>query len=132
MIDNVMVNIGAFFMIVGGVALVAIVLSLVIYAAGWAWVAASDKWRDILRAESLIYEYRMNRDAYIKWRRNANKTVDSSTSVVRCKDCKHLCVWNRKDIYAFCPKTNIVFLPFEKDTRTFFCSLGEKKDGGAE
>lgn len=50
--------------------------------------------------------------------------------VVRCKDCKHLCVWNRKDIYAFCPKTNIVFLPFEKDTRTFFCSFGERKDGG--
>ena len=50
--------------------------------------------------------------------------------VTRCKDCKHLCVWNRKDIYAFCPKTNIVFLPFDKDTRTFFCSLGERKDGG--
>ena len=50
--------------------------------------------------------------------------------VVRCEDCKHLCVWNRKDIYAFCQKTNIVFLPFEKDTRTFFCSLGERKDGG--
>lgn len=49
--------------------------------------------------------------------------------VVRCKDCKHLCVWNRKDIYAFCPKTNIVFLPFEKDTRTFFCSYGERKEG---
>lgn len=56
-------------------------------------------------------------------------TVDAEV-VVRCKDCKHLCVWNRKDIYAFCPKTNIVFLPFEKDTRTFFCSLGERKDGG--
>lgn len=54
-------------------------------------------------------------------------TVDA-VPVVRCKDCKHLCVWNRKDIYAFCPKTNIVFLPFEKDTRTFFCSLGERKD----
>ena len=50
--------------------------------------------------------------------------------VVRCEDCKHLRVWNRKDIYAFCPKTNIVFLPFDKDTRTFFCSLGERKDGG--
>ena len=73
MIDTVMVNIGAVFMIVGGVALVAIVLSLVIYAASWAWVAASDKRRDILRAESLIYEYRMNRDAYIKWKKNANK-----------------------------------------------------------
>ena len=63
--------------------------------------------------------------------------VDAQTAadvapVVRCKDCKHLCVWNRKDIYAFCPKTNIVFLPFDKDTRTFFCSLGERKDGGAE
>lgn len=50
--------------------------------------------------------------------------------VVRCEDCKHLCVWNQKDIYAFCPKTNIVFLPFDKDTRTFFCSFGERKDGG--
>lgn len=50
--------------------------------------------------------------------------------VVRCKDCKHLCVWNRKDIYAFCPKTNIVFLPFEQDTRTFFCGFGKRKDGG--
>lgn len=58
-------------------------------------------------------------------------TVDAVV-VVRCKDCKHLCVWNRKDIYAFCPKTNIVFLPFDKDTRTFFCSLGERKDGGTE
>ena len=56
-------------------------------------------------------------------------TVDAEV-VVRCKNCKHLCVWNRKDIYAFCPKTNIVFLPFDKDTRTFFCSLGERKDGG--
>lgn len=56
-------------------------------------------------------------------------TVDA-VQVVRCKDCKHLCVWNRKDLYAFCPKTNIVFLPFEKDTRTFFCSLGERKDDG--
>lgn len=60
---------------------------------------------------------------------DACPTVDA-VPVVRCKDCKHLRVWNRKDIYAFCPKTNIVFLPFEKDTRTFFCGLGERKDGG--
>ena len=52
--------------------------------------------------------------------------------VVRCEDCKHLRMWNRKDIYAFCPKTNIVFLPFEQDTRTFFCSYGKRKDGGAK
>jgi len=58
-------------------------------------------------------------------------TVDAVV-VTRCKDCKHLCVWNRKDIYAFCSKTNIAFLPFELDTRTFFCSYGERKDDGAE
>ena len=67
--------------------------------------------------------------------RNIRRVIDDAPTVdavivTRCKDCKHLCVWNRKDIYAFCPKTNIVFLPFDKDTRTFFCSLGERKDGG--
>lgn len=58
-------------------------------------------------------------------------TVDAVV-VTRCKDCKHLCVWNRKDIYAFCPKTNIVFLPFEQDTRTFFCGCGERKENDHE
>lgn len=53
-------------------------------------------------------------------------------SVVRCKDCKHLRVRNQKDIYAFCPKTGIVFWQFEKDTRTSFCSDGERMDGGVD
>lgn len=48
--------------------------------------------------------------------------------VVRCKDCKYLRVWNQKDLYAFCPKTNFVFLPFQADTRTHFCSYGEPKE----
>ena len=77
MIDSAMVNIGAAFMLIGGVALVAIVLGLAVYAAGLAWIAASNKWRDILRAESLIYEYRMNREAYIEWRGKANKAKDN-------------------------------------------------------
>ena len=49
--------------------------------------------------------------------------------VTRCKDCKYLRVWNQKDLYAFCPKTNFVFLPFQADTRTHFCSYGEPKEG---
>lgn len=102
MIDNVMVNIGAAFMIVGGAVLVSVVFGLAIYAVALVWVSAINK----LRRRSKL--------------------------IIRCKDCKHLCVWNRKDIYAFCPKTNIVFLPFDKDTRTFFCGLGERKDGGTE
>lgn len=49
--------------------------------------------------------------------------------VVRCRDCKHLNVLNRKELYAHCPKTNTVFLPFDLDTREHFCSLGKRKDG---
>lgn len=56
-------------------------------------------------------------------------TVDAA-EVVRCKDCKHLNVLNRKEIYAHCPKTNTVFLPFELDTRTHFCSCGARKAEG--
>lgn len=57
----------------------------------------------------------------------AAPTVDAVV-VTRCKDCKYLRVWNQKDLYAFCPKTNFVFLPFQADTRTHFCSLGEQKE----
>lgn len=54
-------------------------------------------------------------------------TVDA-VPVVRCDDCKHLRVHNTKELYAFCPKTNTMFLPFELDTRMHFCSCGERKD----
>ena len=55
-------------------------------------------------------------------------TVDA-VEVVRCRECKHLNVVNRKELYAHCPKTNTVFQPFELDTREHFCSLGERKEG---
>ena len=58
---------------------------------------------------------------------DACPTVDAVV-VTRCKDCKYLRVWNQKDLYAFCPKTNFVFLPFQADTRTHFCSYGEPKE----
>lgn len=53
----------------------------------------------------------------------------NAVPVVRCRECKHLNVVNRKELYAHCPKTNTVFLPFELDTREHFCSLGERKEG---
>ena len=56
----------------------------------------------------------------------AQPTVDA-VPVVRCEKCKHPSVWNGKDIYAVCPKTNTVFLPFGLDTRTHFCSYGDRR-----
>ena len=55
-------------------------------------------------------------------------TVDA-IPVVRCWECKYLNLVNRKELYAHCPKTNTVFLPFELDTKEHFCSLGERKEG---
>ena len=55
-------------------------------------------------------------------------TVDA-VPVVRCRECKYLNVVNRKELYAHCPKTNTVFLPFELDAREHFCSLGKRKEG---
>ena len=55
-------------------------------------------------------------------------TIDA-VPVVRCRECKHLNVVNRKELYAHCPKTNTMFLPFELDTKEHFCSLGERKEG---
>ena len=59
---------------------------------------------------------------------NSAPIIDA-VPVVRCKDCKHLNVVNRKELYAHCPKTNTMFLPFELDTREHLCSLGERKEG---
>lgn len=59
----------------------------------------------------------------------ANAPTVDAVEVVRCRECKHLNVLNRKELYAHCPKTNTVFLPFELDIREHFCSLGERKDG---
>ena len=53
----------------------------------------------------------------------------NAAPVVRCLDCKHLNVLNCEILYAYCPKTNTVFMPFELDAREHFCSLGERKEG---
>ena len=65
----------------------------------------------------------------IAWNKiNQAPTIDA-VPVVRCRECKHLNVVNRKELYAHCQKTNTVFMPFELDTREHFCSLGERKEG---
>lgn len=45
-----------------------------------------------------------------------------------CRECKYLNVINDPKLYAHCPKTNTVFLPFDLDIRTHFCSLGQRKE----
>ena len=63
------------------------------------------------------------------WERLKQYEDSDAVPVVRCRECKHLNVVNRKELYAHCQKTNTLFLPFELDTREHFCSLGERKEG---
>lgn len=56
------------------------------------------------------------------------KNKSEFAEVVRCKDCKHCTIHNSPTLYAYCEKTHFRFEPFKTDTRTHFCSLGERKD----
>ena len=69
MIDKVMINIGAFFLIFGGLLLFAVTLVFAAYLVACLWIATSNKWRNICKAESLIFEYRKNRKKYLDWKR---------------------------------------------------------------
>lgn len=64
----------------------------------------------------------------IKFPNDAIKEHIDVIEVVLCKDCIHLEVWNLKNIYAVCSKHGITFEPFEDDTRTHFCSWGERRE----
>lgn len=48
--------------------------------------------------------------------------------VVRCAECEHLLVMNEHTKYAICTKTRYAFIPFETDTRTYFCAFGKRKE----
>lgn len=69
MIDKLMMSVGAFFLLVGGALLLAAVLALFAWLVGSAWIATSNKWRRICQAESLIFEYRKNREEYMEWKK---------------------------------------------------------------
>lgn len=67
-IDNVMMNIGAFFVIAGGLLLTAGVFGLALNVVANVWISFSNKFRRICKAESLIFEYRKNRDTFLRWK----------------------------------------------------------------
>ena len=60
-------RIGRVVCILGGIALSACVLALVFSLAAELWIMASERWRGICRAESLIHEYKRNREYFFEW-----------------------------------------------------------------
>lgn len=64
--------IGATMLLLGGLGLSAIITGFVFGLAADMWRTASYKWRGILSGESFIWEYRKNREQYMKWRESNN------------------------------------------------------------
>lgn len=71
-VDSVMMNIGAFFTIAGGIIMMLFFVGMVGYLVALLWISACNKWRAICRAESLIFEYRKNRKDFLRWMSKAD------------------------------------------------------------
>ena len=72
MLEIILFWIGAGVVIVLGLLL----LAFLTYLMAIVWIMASNAWRRILRAESLIYEYKQNRDEYLAWK----ETLDNGSA----------------------------------------------------
>ena len=75
------------------------------------------------------YNHCDENDMFSLERELAKRLQEASASrvLVRCKDCKHLTVYNSPTLYAYCQKTHLRFEPFQEDTRTHYCSYGERR-----
>lgn len=66
--------IGEVFLVFGGTFLLGFVLAVLFKLMCEAWVVASNRFRAICKAESLILEYRKNRDEFLRWRSKKERT----------------------------------------------------------
>lgn len=62
-------RVGIVFITVGGLLTVVLLLGLLSYLVCCAWVAFSNKFRDICKAESLIFEYRRQKSEFMAWKK---------------------------------------------------------------
>lgn len=65
--ETVFLWIGKVFCVVGGIAIALFLLFLFLELTLEAWRLFSNKFRDVCKAESLIFEYRKHRKEFQKW-----------------------------------------------------------------
>ena len=56
------------FMVIGGIMAMISILGVVGWAMCQIWASFSNRFRDVCRAESLIHEYRRNREEFLIWK----------------------------------------------------------------
>lgn len=67
---------GIIFMIFGGSMLVITFFALFCWLMCQAWAAFSNRFRDVCRAESLIHEYRLHKQEFLKWKAERERLYD--------------------------------------------------------
>lgn len=65
--ETVFLWIGKMFCVVGGIAIALFFLLLLFELALEAWRLFSNRFRDVCKAESLIFEYRKHRKEFLEW-----------------------------------------------------------------
>lgn len=60
---------------IGGIAAILAALCFLWWLVETAWIAASNRFRDICKAESLIFEYRRERKEYLWWKEHVKGNV---------------------------------------------------------
>lgn len=65
-------SVGVIVIIIGSIFVILFLLCFVWWALGSIWISASNKFRRICQAECLIFEYRRERDAYLRWKKTDN------------------------------------------------------------
>ena len=86
-----------------------------------------EKINKMLRKASEMLEARKNKTynvnvAGIDYEVTIMETPKKEESKDCCTKCKYLKVLNTGKVYAFCKKTNKVFLPFGVDTKKYCCN----------
>ena len=76
MINTLSLSVGYTFMIIGGTFLVIFLIATIASIVCFAWIHASNRFRDICKAESLIHEYRRNREKFLEWLEMEKKKED--------------------------------------------------------
>ena len=67
MLDELIYFVGRIVVYIGGSSLGLIAVSVLLYLMAKLWVEVAKRWRGIVEAEALIYEYRLYRDEFKQW-----------------------------------------------------------------
>ena len=65
--EDIFLAIGRIFCMIGGILIAGAILSLIGYFVAYMWIELSNRFRSILKAESLIYEYRKYKTEFMEW-----------------------------------------------------------------